>query len=108
MCTQITASRYDMPMAKPSRHVGIRELREQSATYVKRAQAGEEVVISVHGKPAATLGPIRTNAPTLTMTELAATLAIIAPRRRGEFTLTAPLAINTGTRIDQALREVRG
>jgi len=44
----------------------------------------------------------------LTMTELAATFAIIAPRRRGEFTLTAPLAINTGTRIDQALREVRG
>ena len=78
-----------MPMAKPSRHVGIRELREQSATYIKRAQAGEEVVISVHGKPAATL-------------------AIIAPRRRGEFTLTAPLAINPGTRIDQALREVRG
>ena len=96
-------------MAKPSRHVGIRALREQSATYVKRAQAGEEeVVISVHGKPAATLGPIRTSAPTLTMTELAATMAIIAPRRRGEFTLTAPLAINTGTRIDQALREVRG
>jgi prevent-host-death family protein len=95
-------------MVMKSRHVGIRELREQSALYVKRAEAGEELLISVHGKPAATLGPVRASTPTLTMSELSATFALISPRRRGVFSLRAPFTINSGTRIDQALREVRG
>ena len=44
------------PARRP--HVGIRALREQAATFVKRAQSGDAVVITVNGEPVAELGPI--------------------------------------------------
>jgi len=40
------------------RTLGIRELRERSATFIKRAGAGEQMIITVSGEPVATLGPL--------------------------------------------------
>ncbi len=46
--------------------VGIRELRNDVAAVVRRAAAGERVVITVDGRPVAQLGPLEpTGAPTL-------------------------------------------
>jgi prevent-host-death family protein len=44
---------------------GIRELRQQLPTLVKRAAAGEEVVVTVGGVPTARLVPLGTSGPTL-------------------------------------------
>jgi prevent-host-death family protein len=37
---------------------GLRELRQAASDLVRRAEAGETIVITVSGRPAATLGPV--------------------------------------------------
>lgn len=39
-------------------HLGIRELRAELATHVRRAGAGDRVIVTVDGRPAAQLTPI--------------------------------------------------
>jgi prevent-host-death family protein len=38
--------------------VGLREMRQHASELVRRAQSGEQVTITVAGRPAAMLGPI--------------------------------------------------
>ncbi len=38
--------------------VGLREMRQNASDLVRRAQAGEQLTITVSGRPAAILGPI--------------------------------------------------
>jgi prevent-host-death family protein len=42
--------------------VGLREMRQNASDLVRRAQAGEQVTITVSGRPAAVLGPLVTGA----------------------------------------------
>ncbi|MGA9870556.1 MAG: type II toxin-antitoxin system prevent-host-death family antitoxin [Rhodococcus sp. (in: high G+C Gram-positive bacteria)] len=37
--------------------VGLKELRQHASDYVKRAEAGETLLITVAGRPSAVLGP---------------------------------------------------
>ncbi|MET0920909.1 MAG: type II toxin-antitoxin system prevent-host-death family antitoxin [Acidimicrobiia bacterium] len=39
--------------------VGIREVRQHASELVRRVEAGEEIVVTVSGRPAARLVPIR-------------------------------------------------
>jgi prevent-host-death family protein len=41
------------------RHIPQRELRNDSAAILRSAEAGEEFVITVDGRPVAALGPVR-------------------------------------------------
>ncbi|HEX3731879.1 MAG TPA: type II toxin-antitoxin system prevent-host-death family antitoxin [Mycobacteriales bacterium] len=41
--------------------VGLREMRQQASELVRRAEAGEQVTITVSGRPAAVLGPMGSN-----------------------------------------------
>ena len=95
------------PARRP--HVGIRALREQAATFVKRAQSGDAVVITVNGEPVAELGPIGNTieSPT-TIADLVARGVVIAPRRVNGYRQSDPISVHSGARIDQILREVRG
>jgi len=38
--------------------IGLRELRQHASEYVQRAEDGEELVVTVSGRPAALLGPV--------------------------------------------------
>lgn len=38
--------------------VGLREMRQNASELVRRAQTGEQVTITVAGRPAAVLGPV--------------------------------------------------
>jgi prevent-host-death family protein len=38
--------------------VGLREIRQNASELVRRAEAGEQVTITVAGRPAAVLGPV--------------------------------------------------
>lgn len=38
--------------------VGLREMRQNASELVRRAQAGEQLTITVSGRPAAVLGPV--------------------------------------------------
>lgn len=86
--------------------IGIRELRANAAVNVRRAAAGERVVVTVSGRPVAQLGPLDEAAPAID--RLIAAGTIIPPRRTGPWRAPTPVAVWAGVRIDRALRELRG
>jgi len=42
--------------------VGLREVRQHASELVRRAQSGERITVTVSGRPAAELGPVRARA----------------------------------------------
>jgi len=42
--------------------VGLREMRQNASELVRRAEAGEQLTITVAGRPAAVLGPVSSRA----------------------------------------------
>jgi prevent-host-death family protein len=88
--------------------IGIRELRNQAAAAVRRAGAGDRIVITVDGRPVAQLGPIEPTSGTLTLDDLAARGLVVRARRpdRPKPTVTVPMW--AGTRLDRLINEVRG
>lgn len=86
----------------------MRELRNNIAAVLRRAAAGERIVITVDGVPAAQLGPIEpTAAPTLD--DLVATGLVHAPLRPGAAaTEPTPIDVAVDIRIDDVLAELRG
>ena len=108
-CTQAYTNQVLSATLRYMRSIGIRELRERSATFIKRAGAGEQMIITVSGDPVATLGPITpATTQTITLTDLVANGAVVAPRRRDKYQLPKAITFSSGSRIDQTLREVRG
>ena len=87
---------------------GIRELRGDLAAAVRRAGAGERIIVTVDGRPVAQLGPLEPIDEQLTLEDLAARgLVELAPRTdRPDPEFSMPLW--AGTRLDQLVREVRG
>ena len=86
--------------------VGIRELRNDVAAVVRRAAAGERVVITIDGQPVAQLGPLEpTGAPTLD--DLIASGHVVAARRPHP---EAPSAEDApvDARSDWILDDIRG
>ena len=89
--------------------LGIRQLRNATADAVQRAGNGERIVITVDGRPVAQLGPVAPrDADDVTIDDLIATGAVLAPRsvERPDPTDTFDLA--AGARIDRAAAELRG
>ena len=89
--------------------VGTRELRANLATALRRAAAGERVIVTESGRPVAQLGPVDAPAGT-TMDELVARGLVVPPRRapRDRDTVTpAPIDIHSGMRFDQIVRDLR-
>lgn len=87
--------------------VGIRELRASLAAYVKRAQGGERLVVTIDGEPVAQLGHLSGDFTGVTIEDLVARGAVLPPRRRSHFFLDEPVVLPAGTRIDRALAQVR-
>jgi len=87
--------------------IGIRELRAQLAAAVRRAQAGERLVVTVDGRPAAQLSAI--DGPLLNsgLSDLVARGLVTPPRRRREYVAAPPITLYSGVRVDKALREIR-
>lgn len=87
--------------------IGIRELRAALSTYVRRAQQGERVVVTVDGAPVAQLGALSGDMDGVALSDLVARGAVVAPRRRGDWVPGDPLVLTSGARVDRALREIR-
>lgn len=88
-------------------HIGVRELRSALATYLRRAQQGERVVVTVDGAPVAQLSPLGGSLDGVTLSDLVARGAVVPPRRRGDWVPGDPLLLTSGARVDRAVREVR-
>ena len=87
--------------------VGIRELRNYASRVVARARAGERIVITVDGIPAAEIGPIRTTGERMTLEELIAAGHVIPARRRGPPPLPKPYKVPDGRTSMEVLDELR-
>ena len=87
--------------------LGIRELRNATASAVRRAGDGERILITVDGRPVAQLGPIEATGDQVSLEDLAARGLVVLPRRpdRGD----SPVAVSVwaGFRLDRLLRDLR-
>lgn len=102
------APRPDSEEARALSRLGIRELRTQLTSLVRRAGAGERVVVTIGGRPVAQLGPVEPSDARVTLDDLIAR-GLVEPARRGDRPRPdTGIDSWTGGRLDKALREVRG
>jgi prevent-host-death family protein len=87
--------------------LGVRELRNATASAVRRAGDGERIVITVDGRPVAQLGPIEPGAGAMTLADLAARGLVVLPRRADRDGSEASVAVWAGFRLDRLLRDLR-
>jgi len=88
--------------------MGIRELRASAAAAVRRAGAGERIVVTVGGRPVAQLGPVEPVAGEPTIDDLAARGLLVPARRHDRPPPALEVPTWAGTRLDRLLVEVRG
>jgi prevent-host-death family protein len=87
--------------------IAIRELRNQASRVVRRARAGERLIITVDGVPAAEIGPVSPAARVGSLDELIATGGVVAPQRRTLPSLPKPLPAPSGGLSADVLAELR-
>ncbi|MEM8903466.1 MAG: type II toxin-antitoxin system prevent-host-death family antitoxin [Actinomycetota bacterium] len=87
--------------------VGIRELRNQVAAVVRRAEGGERIVVTVDGRPAARLVPVEPVAAP-TVDDLVAAGLLRGPQRADRPAPPDPADVPVDARIDAVLDELRG
>lgn len=88
--------------------VGVRDVRGSLATWVRRAQAGERIIVTVDGLPVAQLAPLTPDVADATIADLIARGSVTAPRRRQGWVPGDPVPVRAGSRLDRVLHEVRG
>ena len=87
--------------------IGIRQLRGEVAAHVRRAGAGEHLVITIGGRPVAQLGPLGAPDGQTRLSDLIARGLVIAPRRTTALRTFDPVTVRGANRIDRVLREIR-
>lgn len=87
--------------------VGVRELRNQVAAVIRRAEAGERVVVTVDGVPAAQLGPLTPDSSGVTLWDLAGAGLVEPPRRIDRPDPPDPLPLAADLRVDRLMDQVR-
>jgi len=89
-------------------HIGVRALRGAVASTVRRAGAGERIVITVAGRPVAQLGPLEPTAGEPTIDDLAVRGLLVRARRDDRPAPSLEVPMWAGSRLDRLLVEVRG
>ena len=87
--------------------VGVRQLRNQVAAVVRRAGAGERIVVTVDGEPVAQLGPLEP-AGSPTLDDLAAAGLVRLPGRPDRPQPPGPAPVPVDVRADSVIAELRG
>ena len=88
--------------------IGIRDLRNKTAAAVRRAGAGERIVVTVDGRPVAQLGPLDPLSGPTTLADLAGRGLLVAPRRADRPAPDVLIDLWAGARLDRAVAELRG
>jgi prevent-host-death family protein len=87
--------------------IGIRELRAHVAALVRRAEAGERIVVTVGGRPVAQLAPLGDPA-TPSLADLVAAGLAAAPTRPDRPAAPDPVDMPVDVRAERLLDELRG
>jgi prevent-host-death family protein len=90
--------------------VGVRELRANVASLVRRASSGERVVITSDGVPVAVLGPLvpAGGGGGVTLDDLIAAGLLVPPGRHDHPEAPEPASLPVDTRSSRVLDELRG
>ncbi|MBI4935583.1 MAG: hypothetical protein HY828_17010 [Actinobacteria bacterium] len=88
--------------------LGMRELRADLATHLRRAGAGQRVVVTVGGRAVAQLGPVEPEQGQTVLADLMASGAVVPPRRTDAARPAPAIPVWSGVRLDRALKELRG
>ena len=108
MSWSTTADSPDDALQRDALHrVGIRELRNQVAAVIRRAAAGERIIITVDGHPAAQLGPLSpVGSPTID--DLVTAGLVRPPQRHDRPDAPDPVDPPIDARSGTVLDELRG
>ena len=87
--------------------LGVRQLRNETAAAVRRAGAGERIVITVDGRPVAQLGPLDPGTAEPTLDDLAARGLVHLPGRTDREAPADAVVVWAGFRLDRLLRDIR-
>jgi prevent-host-death family protein len=87
--------------------IGIRELRNYASRVVRRAKAGERIVITVDGVPTAQIVPIPENDGETTLDQLIAGGLVIPPRTTAPPQPAEPIPAPGDRSTTEILREHR-
>jgi prevent-host-death family protein len=87
--------------------VTVRTFRANAAAFLRRAEGGERIVVTVAGRPVAQLGPLDPGSAPPTIDDLAARGLVVAARRRDRPPPDVRLDPWPGTRLDRIVAEVR-
>lgn len=88
--------------------IGVRELRTQVASLVRRAADGERVVVTVDGAPVAVLGPLVPDPGGVTLDDLVAAGLARPARRTDRPAAPEPVDLPIDARPSRVLDELRG
>lgn len=97
-------NRHEEPLSP----IGVRELRNQVAAAIRRAAAGERLVVTVDGRPAAQLGPLSPDSGGVTLWDLAAGGLVEPPHTLTHPPDPAPIPIPADVSADRLLDAARG
>ena len=96
-----------MCYSRPMERIAVRELRNQASRVVRRARAGERMIITVDGVPVAEIGPISAAERAGGLDELIATGAVMAARNRTASRPPQPVRAPSGRSSSSILHELR-
>lgn len=88
--------------------IGVRELRNNVAAVLRRAAAGERIIVTVDGQPTAQLGPLSPDEGGLTMADLVAAGLVVQPDRSDPPTDRELEPLPVDVRVDAIVAEIRG
>ncbi len=94
--------------AHEAARIGVRELRNHVAAVLRRASAGERLIITVDGVPTAQLGPIETPVGGADLDQLIAAGLVAPPRRTDRADPPEPLALPVDISVAGVLDDLRG
>lgn len=87
--------------------IPLRELRNHASQVVRRARAGERLLITVDGIPAAEIGPAPVAGRVTTLEELIARGEVIAPSQPTPADPARPVRVRSPRSSLEVLRELR-
>ncbi|HJL98403.1 MAG TPA: type II toxin-antitoxin system prevent-host-death family antitoxin [Acidimicrobiales bacterium] len=89
-------------------HVGTRDLRANLAHYLRAAEAGHTIFVTVDGKVVAQLGPVGNVAENPSVEALIASGLVEAPSNSNRQGPEVIFDLPAGLSSERALREIRG
>lgn len=87
--------------------IGVRDLRNQVAAVLRRAAAGERLVVTSDGRPVAQLGPLEPDRAGISLWDLAGAGLVEPPRRHDHPEPPLPHPVPVDVRVDRLIDLVR-